>query len=55
VADALNSRHKLSAHESIVTREGCWVGTNWASFGAEQDAQSGILQREAQIEKLTDR
>jgi len=54
VADALSSRHKLSAHESIVTREGCWVGTNWASFGAEQDAQSGILQREAQIEKLTD-
>jgi len=54
VAEALKNRHLLSAHESIVTREGCWLGTNWASFGAEQDAESGILQREAQIEKITD-
>lgn len=52
VADALQNRHKLSAHESIVTREGCWVGTNWASFGVDQ-AEGGVLQREAQIEKLT--
>jgi len=53
VADALQNRHKLSAHESIVTREGCWVGTNWASFGTDQ-AEGGVLQREAQIEKLAD-
>jgi len=53
VADALNNRHRLSAHESIVTREGCWVGTNWASFGVDQ-AEGGVLQREAQIEKLSD-
>jgi len=53
VADALSNRHKLSAHESIVTREGCWVGTNWASFGVDQ-AEGGVLQREAQIEKLSD-
>ena len=54
VSEALKNRHLLSAHESIVTREGCWLGTNWASFGAEQDAESGILQREAQIEKISD-
>ena len=53
VADALKSRHELSAHESIVTREGCWIGTNWALFGEDQ-AQGGVLQREAKIEKLTD-
>lgn len=52
VADALKNRHKLTAHESIVTREGCWVGTNWASFGVDQ-TEGGVLQREAQIEKLT--
>ena len=52
VADALSNRHNLSAHESIVTREGCWVGTNWASFGVDQ-AEGGVLQREAQIEKLS--
>ena len=53
VADALENRHKLSAHESIVTRDGCWIGTNWASFGTDQ-AEGGVLQREAQIEQLTD-
>ena len=53
VAEALQNRHKLSAHESIVTREGCWIGTNWASFGVD-NAEGGVLQREAQIEKLTD-
>jgi chromosome segregation protein len=53
VAEALQNRHKLSAHESIVTREGCWVGTNWTSFGTDH-AEGGILQREARIEKLTD-
>ncbi|RBP50983.1 chromosome segregation protein SMC [Arenicella xantha] len=53
VKEALESRHLLNAHESIVTREGCWIGTNWASFGVDQ-AEGGVLQREAQIEKLTD-
>lgn len=53
VAEALKQRHQLKAHESIVTREGCWLGTNWASFGQDQ-AEGGLLQREAQIEKLTD-
>jgi len=52
VTDALSNRHRLSAHESIVTREGCWIGTNWASFGVDQ-AEGGVLQREAKIEKLT--
>ncbi len=52
VAEALNHRHQLTAHESIVTRDGCWIGTNWASFGSDQGAE-GVLQREADIEKLT--
>ena len=51
VSDALKSRAQLSAHESIVTREGCWIGANWALFGQDQ-AQGGVLQREAKIEKL---
>ena len=51
VADAIKQRHVLAAHESIVTREGCWIGTNWASFGVD-NAEGGLLQREAKIEKL---
>lgn len=55
LAEALAVRDKLAAHESIVTREGCWVGSNWASFGQSMDAETGILQREAKIEQLTER
>ena len=51
VLEALEHRHRLSAHESIVTREGAWLGTNWASFGSDQ-TEGGVLQREAQIESL---
>ena len=36
VLEALEHRHRLSAHESIVTREGAWLGTNWASFGSDK-------------------
>lgn len=53
VSDALKSRHQLSSHESIVTRDGCWIGTNWALFG-QDNTEGGVLQREAQIEKLAD-
>ena len=52
--DALHARDKLAAHESIVSKDGCWVGPNWASFGTNPDAQAGVLQREALIEKLID-
>lgn len=54
LAEALASRDQLAAHESIVTREGCWVGPNWASFGTNQDAEAGLLQREAQMEQLAE-
>ena len=49
---AISARNLLAAHESIVCKDGSWIGPNWASFGNTQDAQIGLLQREAQIEKL---
>lgn len=52
--DALQARDKLASHESIITQQGCWIGSNWASFGRDQDAQAGILQREAKIEDLSE-
>ena len=54
VVEALQHRHRLTANESIVTREGAWIGTNWASFGSDQ-IEGGVLQREAQIENLSDK
>ncbi len=49
---ALAQRGELSARESIVTRDGVWVGRNWLSFGHEKGARAGWLLREREIETL---
>ena len=52
LASALARRAGLAAHESIVTRDGAWVGRNWLSLGAEQGARTGMLERSREIREL---
>jgi chromosome segregation protein len=52
--EALTQRHTLAPHESIVTRAGIWVGSNWLRSRRQSDAHSGILQRQQEIETLRD-
>ena len=56
VADSLNEalarRAQLQSHESIVTRDGAWVGRNWLSLGAEQGVRAGMLERQREIKEL---
>jgi len=49
---ALVMRAALSTRESIVTRDGAWLGRNWLSLGHEQGARAGWLLREREIETL---
>jgi chromosome segregation protein len=49
---ALAMRDKLAAHESIVTRDGVWLGRNWVSVSREKSERTGILAREREIESL---
>ncbi len=49
---ALTQRHALAERESIVTRDGAWVGRNWLSLGSEKGARAGWLLREREIETL---
>ncbi len=49
---ALASRGELAVRESIVTRDGTWVGRNWLSLGNEKGARAGWLLREREIEAL---
>ncbi|HYA39042.1 MAG TPA: chromosome segregation protein SMC [Candidatus Methylomirabilis sp.] len=49
---ALTMRHALSVRESIVTRDGAWIGRNWLSLGQEKSARAGWLLREREIETL---
>ena len=49
---ALANRGRLSAGQSIITREGFWVGPDWIKVIHTEDEQSGIIERGQEIETL---
>ncbi len=52
VSAALAMRNNLAAHESVITREGVWLGRNWVSVSREKSERAGMLVREREIESL---
>lgn len=55
LADALAKRNSLQAQQSIVTKDGIWLGKNWLKVVKESDSNSGIIARKAEIETLAAR
>jgi chromosome segregation protein len=49
---ALSLRNALAAHESVVTRDGIWLGQGWLRVTRDSDAKAGILQREQELKVL---
>ena len=43
---------QLKAGESLVTRDGLWVGSNWALQLGAEDQRSGMLAREQEIKEI---
>jgi len=52
LAEALELRARLQAHESIITRDGLWLGPNWLRVAREQVAESGVLARRQELTRL---
>ena len=52
IAEALKARGSLGDGESVVTREGVWVGAQWLRIHASDDPQLGVLARSEEIERL---
>lgn len=56
IADNLNAalalRAQLSAQQSIVTKDGIWLGKSWLRVARERDGRRGVLQREQEIQNL---
>jgi chromosome segregation protein len=50
---ALALRAELHAGESIITRDGLWVGPNWLRLRRGEDAQGGVLERGQELRELT--
>ena len=49
---AHRQRAELRPGESVVTPAGFWLGIDWLHIPAEDEAQSGVLEREQQIQRL---
>ncbi|MCG8391650.1 MAG: chromosome segregation protein SMC [Pseudomonadales bacterium] len=49
---ALTLRGQLDAHESVVTRDGIWLGPDWLKVAKEEDQEAGILERRRELDSL---
>ena len=50
--EALSMVGSLSAGESVVTRDGIWLGQGWLRVARDADEKAGVLQREREIGQL---
>ncbi|MBT5293331.1 MAG: chromosome segregation protein SMC, partial [Cellvibrionales bacterium] len=49
---AASARSNLTAHESIVTKDGIWVGPNWLRVIKQTDSGSGVIERRKSLLSL---
>ncbi len=49
---ALALRTQLVPHQSVITREGIWLGGNWLRVVRDVDEKAGVLAREQEIKDL---
>ena len=52
LSQALKLRSELAAHESVVTADGVWIGSNWLRVTRNKDEKSGVLEREKHLAEL---
>jgi chromosome segregation protein SMC, common bacterial type len=52
VVEALALRYRLESHESVVTRDGVWLGRGWLRISREADGKAGVLALEQEIRSL---
>tara|TARA_R110002072_G_scaffold1559_4_gene12939 strand:- start:39895 stop:43407 length:3513 start_codon:yes stop_codon:yes gene_type:complete len=51
---ALQVRSTLAASESVVTRQGLWLGRNWIRVRKSVDASEGLLARKGEMTRLSE-
>jgi len=50
--EALVLRPRLAAHESVITRDGEWVGSSWLRVARDADDKAGVISREHELKEL---
>jgi chromosome segregation protein len=54
LAEALSLRPSLRSGESVITRDGVWIGPNWLRVNRDPDERAGVIEREHEIRELRD-
>jgi chromosome segregation protein len=54
LSDALRVRQQLSPGESVITRDGIWIGHDWLRVSRDQDVHAGVIEREQELRQLHD-
>ncbi len=52
LAEALARRERLRRGESIVTRDGIWIGRYWLRVRRDSEAHGGVIEREQELARL---
>ncbi len=52
LAEALARRPSLRQGESVVTRDGVWIGRDWLRVSRDRDPHSGVLEREETLREV---
>ncbi len=52
LGEAIARRRSLAAGQSIMTRDGVWIGRDWLRVSRDEDAHAGVIVREGDIRRL---
>jgi chromosome segregation protein len=52
LAEALRRRPDLRPGESVVTRDGIWIGPDWLRLSRDQDPRAGVIEREETLREV---
>ncbi len=52
LGEALARRERLRPGESIITRDGVWIGRHWLRVSRDCDAHEGLIEREQELARL---
>ncbi|MDY6946184.1 MAG: chromosome segregation protein SMC, partial [Pseudomonadota bacterium] len=53
--EALQRRHSLADGQSVITRDGVWIGRDWLRVSRDKDIHAGVIEREQEMRELRDR
>ncbi len=50
--EALRMRSRLGSGESVVTRDGIWLGSDWLRLSRDADPHTGVIEREETLREI---